>query len=454
MSEAPTQPTDYLSSVRAQYEILPYPPRDPANERTQFYSADALSLAGLSHYGWGGKRDLREGARILVAGQGTGDMTIFLAEQLRDTQAEIVAIDLSTASIAIAKARLAARGLSNVTIHHCSILDLPTAGLGQFDVIECGGVLHHLADPAAGLAALRDVLADDGIILLMVYAFYGRVGLYMTQALMGYLLPEDAPAAEKLATAKAFLGNVPPGHILAKTGDRFREEIQEPTGSGIYDLFLHSTDRAYTVPQLYEWVVGAGLHLNGFCADFAGNARYAPETYTVSPILRRQVAGKSRAERETIAELICGSIRMHHFHVAKTPRAAVEVEADMVMVASFRQQLFPNFVRELHAALLATPLEQAATIAGTYPEAPPLVVTHYPNTPALVAAWDEKRSMAEMALMVATERGTDLQDVMAELIRLYHELHHCQRVFLRHHDIPPYIGWEEIKARLATIPPL
>ena len=35
-----------------------------------------------------------------------------------------------------------------------SLLDLPTLGLGSSDYIDCCGVLHHLADPPAGLAAL------------------------------------------------------------------------------------------------------------------------------------------------------------------------------------------------------------------------------------------------------------------------------------------------------------
>ncbi len=36
-----------------------------------------------------------------------------------------------------------------------------------------------MEDPDAGLAALRDVLEPDGAMHLMVYAPYGRVGIYM-----------------------------------------------------------------------------------------------------------------------------------------------------------------------------------------------------------------------------------------------------------------------------------
>ena len=51
----------------------------------------------------------------LVAGGGTGDATIFLAEQLRGTNAEVVHLDMSQASIALAQARAQIRGLDNIT---------------------------------------------------------------------------------------------------------------------------------------------------------------------------------------------------------------------------------------------------------------------------------------------------------------------------------------------------
>ena len=56
------------------------------------------------------------------------------------------------------------------------------AELGRrFDHVVCTGVLHHLPDPDAGLRALRDVLAPGGALHLMVYAPYGRAGVYMLQ---------------------------------------------------------------------------------------------------------------------------------------------------------------------------------------------------------------------------------------------------------------------------------
>ena len=103
-------PSSALPNVKAQYEAMPYPPRDPAEERTRLVRTWLDDLAMINHYCFTGKATFRDGFRVLVAGGGTGDTTIFLAEQLRETDAEIVHLDFSSASLAIAQGRAAIRG--------------------------------------------------------------------------------------------------------------------------------------------------------------------------------------------------------------------------------------------------------------------------------------------------------------------------------------------------------
>jgi ubiquinone/menaquinone biosynthesis C-methylase UbiE len=89
-----------------------------------------------------------------VAGGGTGDSTIYLAEQLRELGGEVVYLDVSAASMAVARARADVRGLTNIRWLNDSLMNLPALGLGVFDYISCTGVLHHLESTEAGLAAL------------------------------------------------------------------------------------------------------------------------------------------------------------------------------------------------------------------------------------------------------------------------------------------------------------
>ncbi len=151
--------------IRDQYEAYPYPVRDPKDERTRLITGSPSNLAEIDHYVFAGRGDFARPFRALVAGGGTGDAASMLAQQLSDrarergqgAAGEVVYLDFSRAAREIAEARARVRGLTNISFHQGSLLDLPKLGLrdpGGFDYIDCCGVLHHLEDPPTGLAAL------------------------------------------------------------------------------------------------------------------------------------------------------------------------------------------------------------------------------------------------------------------------------------------------------------
>jgi hypothetical protein len=73
--------------VRAQYESYPYPPRDPRDEAKRLIEGSPSHLLEINHYVFGGRRDFRRPFRALIAGGGTGDGTIMLAQHLADAAA-------------------------------------------------------------------------------------------------------------------------------------------------------------------------------------------------------------------------------------------------------------------------------------------------------------------------------------------------------------------------------
>ena len=95
---------DTTRTVRTQYENYPYPERDPADERKRIRRTILCTLDVMNHYCFRGRRDFTQGFRALVAGGGTGDATIWLAEQLKETDATVVHLDISVSSAAVAKA--------------------------------------------------------------------------------------------------------------------------------------------------------------------------------------------------------------------------------------------------------------------------------------------------------------------------------------------------------------
>merc|ERR1712054_632040 len=61
---------------------------------------------------------------------------------------------------------------------------------GEFDLINCVGVLHHLPDPMAGIKALSKKLAPGGIFHIFVYAELGRWEIQLMQKAISLLQTE------------------------------------------------------------------------------------------------------------------------------------------------------------------------------------------------------------------------------------------------------------------------
>lgn len=315
--------------VHAQYEAYPYPPRDPRDEAKRLVTGSPSHLAEVNHFVLGGRFDPSRRFRALIAGGGTGDAAIMLAQQLLDAgcaDAEVTYVDWSRASRAIAESRATARRLPNLRFVTGSLLELDSLGLepvarGGFDYIDCCGVLHHLEDPDAGLAALARVLAPQGGMGLMVYAPHGRAGVYPVQALLRALGTGGTPA-ERVTLARRLLDKLPPTNGLKR--NPFITDHLVEGDPGLYDLLLHARDRAYAVDEVYDFVKRAGLRL----VSFSPPARYAPRHYLNDPVLLRRLDGLDARAAAAFAENLAGNIASHAFYVVKADNAAVPPSPD------------------------------------------------------------------------------------------------------------------------------
>ncbi len=302
--------------VQAQYESYPYPHRDPRDEAKRLVVGSPSDPDEVNHYVFAGRRDWRRPFRALIAGGGTGDGTILLAQRLADrgTPAEIVYVDLSTAARRIAEARAAARGLTGIRFVTGSLLDAAALAPGPFDYVDCCGVLHHLADPVEGLRALRRVLAPDGGLGIMLYGALGRTGVYHVQELLRCLTPPGAPGPDRLAAARRLLKGLPATNWLRR--NPFVGDHLDGSDAGLYDLLLHSRDRAYTVPEVADLCAAAGLRI----AAFIEPARYDPATYLADPVLRRRFAELPPIDAAGAAELLAGNLTKHVFYAVPVER--------------------------------------------------------------------------------------------------------------------------------------
>lgn len=319
-------------AVRDQYEALPYPSRDPRDEAKRLITGSPSQIDEIAYHIFGGKLPDRP-MRILVAGGGTGDALVMLAQQFKDSGRSgdtIVYLDQSSASRKVAEARIAARGLT-VEFVTGSLLDIAAMGLGPFDYIDSCGVLHHLDSPEDGLAALASVLTLDGGMGLMVYGAYGRRGVYDLQTILR-AVAADGPPQKRVALTRKILAGLPATNWL-----RLNRQVRDHTGTDaeVFDLLLHARDRPYTVGDILTWLEGAKMRL----ADWAEPARYDPASFMTDAEARTKFAALPETERWALAEMLAGGPPQHVFYTVRsenkvTPPAADDLNA----IPVFRKQ--------------------------------------------------------------------------------------------------------------------
>lgn len=298
-----------MDAVERQYESYPYPGRNPADEARRLVVGSPSHPVEIDHFLFRGKRDWRAPMRVLVAGGGTGDALVMLAQLLaqRGTPAEIHYMDMSTASRKIAEARIGARGLENVQFHTGDLLTAPD--LGPFDYIDCCGVLHHLPDPSAGFRALADSLAPKGGMGGMVYAPDGRRGVYELQAALAPLVAGEAPERQ-VEIARAVLKSLPRTHAFVQNS-LVQDHLDDD--AGLYDLLLHSRDRPYRADALIGEIESAEMRLAGFLEP----ARYLPDTYLSETSVAKRAMILPQVEQAALAERLAGNIKVHVFYATR-----------------------------------------------------------------------------------------------------------------------------------------
>ena len=186
----------------------------------------------------------------------------------------------------------------------------------RFDLIVCTGVLHHLADPDAGLRALRASLQPDGAIYLMVYAPYGRTGVYMLQEYCRRL--GIRPSEQEIDDLTSVLKALPQHHPLVAVLRGSRDAMN---ADALADALLNPRDQSYSVPQLFDFIERNGARLGRWYRQ----APYLPQCGAIAstPHATRLAALPER-EQYAALELWRGTMTGHsaivHRQDASDPR--------------------------------------------------------------------------------------------------------------------------------------
>ncbi|HUY68669.1 MAG TPA: class I SAM-dependent methyltransferase, partial [Alphaproteobacteria bacterium] len=201
---------------------------------------------------------------ILVAGCGTSQAAILA---YTNPQIAVTGIDISAPSLDHAAKLKKKHKLANLDLRELDLHE--AAGLGRFDLIYATGVLHHLPEPRAGLAALARATADNGVLCLSFYAKHARAGIYMVQDALRRLKlgqkPEDAALTRKI------LEILPPWHPAQFYMRGAARDLA--FDGGIVDTFLHAEDRGFDVPGILQLTASCNLAFQGW----TDNLDYYPD---------------------------------------------------------------------------------------------------------------------------------------------------------------------------------
>jgi SAM-dependent methyltransferase len=366
--------------VGAFYEEHPYPP--PLDDLTGYGRMwdDARRRADACLF-WP-HEPYREDRSILVAGCGTSQAAKYA---LRWPKARVTGIDVSQASVDQTAKLKRKHSIHNVDLH---VLPVERAGeLGQsFDYVACTGVLHHLADPELGLRALRDVLEPDGAMHLMVYAPYGRTGIYMLQDYCRRLGVGTSPA--EIRDLAASLRALPPDHPLMPL---LRNSPDFQSEEGIADALLHPQDRAYSVPQLFELLSSTEMKFGRWIRQ----AAYRPDCGAlVQSPHRARLMRLSAEEQYAAIELFRGCMVQHSLVAYRSdhPRSA-EVGFDGDKWLGYVPIRLPDTV----VVEERLPLRAAAVLINRNHSFTDIYLPIDPEEKTLFDAIDGRRSIGEIA---------------------------------------------------------
>jgi SAM-dependent methyltransferase len=192
---------------------------------------------------------------ILIAGCGTNQAAVFA---FTNRAAKVVAVDISQSSLDHQQYLKDKHGLRNLELRLLPIQELSALGL-DFDLVVSTGVLHHMADPLAGMKALAGCLRRDGAMALMLYAKYGRIGVELLESVFQDLGLRQDDASVQIV--KDTIAALPPDHPV-QSYLKIARDLQ--SDAALVDTFLHGRARSYTVAECIDLVTAAGLVFQGW----------------------------------------------------------------------------------------------------------------------------------------------------------------------------------------------
>ena len=320
------------AAVQQLYNTYPFPPEPLLDEPPPGYNWRWNWIAAYNFCT--GRKPERENIRILDAGCGTGVGTEYLI--LLNPHAEIVGVDISEKALEIAQKRSQQSGVATNHNHPISFHHLPLENAdqieGEFDLINCVGVLHHLPDPMAGIKALSKKLAPGGIFHIFVYAELGRWEIQLMQKAISLLQTETkGDYKDGVFLGRKIFDSLPENNRLVKR-EKEKWSLENHRDESFADMYVHPQETDYNIDTLFELIEASGLEFIGF-----SNPQYWDLKRLIgeSEDLMKRTENLSDRQRYRLTELLDPeNITHYEFFLGKPPLVKIDWSEDETLLSA------------------------------------------------------------------------------------------------------------------------
>lgn len=212
-------------------------------------------------------------AEILDAGCGTGQLTLEMAASYACSG--FTAMDLSRRALAYAARKCGEAGVDGIRFVQGDVMQLPATGW-SFDLVNALGLLHHLADPAAGWRALTSVTRPGGLQRIGLYSRQGRIAVAAARGVLADLVAGDPDDAALRALRPQLVSTVD-----AATREALTRAPDFYALGTLRDMLFHVREHVFDLSGIAALLESQGLDFLGFDLPnpglYAAYADFAPD---------------------------------------------------------------------------------------------------------------------------------------------------------------------------------
>jgi 2-polyprenyl-3-methyl-5-hydroxy-6-metoxy-1,4-benzoquinol methylase len=206
------------------------------------------------------------GRKVLDAGCGTGHRILALAQEY--PRAAVTGIDMTEASLRVARQMMHKHDIGNLTFKQANLLELDLAE--RYDLITSTGVIHHLTDPQQGLNNLAAHLSPDGVMLIWLYHPYGEFVRLLNRELAMMLWGDNRSDFQTGTSIMRELElDLSTQQYGTETSNPLDDDLSKPSIN--VDAYLHPIVKAYCFHEAIamlkragvDWIAVNGINLDG-----------------------------------------------------------------------------------------------------------------------------------------------------------------------------------------------